>query len=390
VVTRWPGLARLLAWPHRNPIAADAVLIVVAGLALADLVSQSPDEQPWGAVFAVALTLPLTVRRRAPLLVFGWMAMVAVVQCFVVGPVVADAALLVALYSVAAYRDRRLAVSVFAVLEVGIVVAVLAWGPQEGAITAVVFLSGMTTAAFALGRNTRTRQAYLAALEDRAHRAEHARDQQAQLAAAAERTRIAREMHDIVAHNLSVMIALSDGAAFVAYRDPEQTKTAALQVSATGRHALAEMHRLLGVLRDGGGHLARAPQPGIEQLDDLVAQVRAAGLPTSLTMTGEPFPLAPTAQLAVYRLAQEALTNVLKHAVSPDEAWVLLCYRDPVIEIQIDDNGRGSPPTAAVKGHGLAGMAERAALFDGHLEAGPRPGGGWRVRAELSTGRMSE
>jgi signal transduction histidine kinase len=385
----WPGLTRLLAWSQRNPVAADGVLTVVAGLALVELVAQAPDERPWGAVFTAALVLPLAARRRAPLLVFGWMAAVAVVQCFVAKAFIADAALLIALYSVAAHRGRRSALWALAVVELGIVVAVVKWDQNEGRVVAVMFLSGMAVAAFALGRNTRTRQAYLASMEDRARRAEHERDQQAQLAAAAERTRIAREMHDIVAHNLSVMIALSDGAAFAAHRDPEQTETAALQASAIGRQALTEMHRLLGVLRSGGQEPPRVPQPGIEQLDDLVAQLRAAGIPTSLTVTGERFSLSPTAQLAVYRLVQEALTNVLKHAGSPDEVRVLLRYRDPVVEIQIDDNGHDSAPVRAADGHGLNGMAERAAMFDGHVEAGPRPGGGWRVRAELSPGRLS-
>ena len=387
-ITCWPPLARVLAWPHRHPVAADAALTVVAGFALVDLVTLRPDEQLIGALLTATLVLPLVARRYAPTLVFGWMAAVAAVQCFVTRPSAADAALLIALYSVAAYRERRLAVLALAVLEVGVVIAVVTWAPAEGSVVAIVFLSGMATAAFALGRNTRTRKAYLSALEDRARRAEHERDQQVELAAATERTRIAREMHDVVAHNLSVMIALSDGAALAARRDPEQTETAARHASATGRLALAEMHRLLGVLRDGQ-HLPRTPQPGIEQLDDLLAQVRATGLPTTLTVTGRSFPLAPTAQLAAYRLVQEALTNVLKHADSPTGARVLLRYRDPVIEIQIDDDGHRRPSAPATGGHGLTGMAERAAVFDGHVDAGPRVTGGWRVRAELTPGRTS-
>ena len=391
-VTRRPGLARLRAWPHRHPLAVDAVLTAVAALFVlthGDRFEHLPGERPWWVLLAMLLVCPLVWRRRAPLLVFGWIAAVAAVQWFVAGALVADAALLIALYSVAVHSGRKVALFALGVIEFGIAIAVWRWAPPEGMLDAFVFLSGLATAAFVLGRNVRTRRAYLASLEDRARRAEHERDQQAQLAAAAERARIAREMHDIVAHNLSVMIALADGAAFAARGNPGQAEKAARQVSDTGRQALGEMHRLLGVLRRGSQEPPRAPQPGIEQLDELVAQVRAAGLRVSLTVTGTPFPLSPTAELAVYRLVQEALTNVLKHADSPEQAWVRLRYRDPAIEVEVGDNGHGSPITSTVDGHGLSGMAERAAMFDGHVEAGPRPGGGWRVHAELASGRVA-
>ncbi|MTD52967.1 sensor histidine kinase [Amycolatopsis pithecellobii] len=390
-VTRRPGLARLRAWPHRHPVAADAVLTAVAALFVltrGDRFEHLPGERPWWVLLAVLLVVPLVWRRRAPLLVFGWMAAVAAVQWFFARALVADAALLIALYSVAVHCGRKVALWALGVIEFGIAIAILKWAPPAGMLDAFVFLSGLATAAFVLGRNVRTRRAYLASLEDRARRAEHERDQQAQLAAAAERARIAREMHDIVAHNLSVMIALADGAAFAARGNPDEAETAARQVSDTGRQALGEMHRLLGVLR-GGQETPRAPQPGIEQLDELVAQVRAAGLPVSLTVAGPAFPLSPTAQLAVYRLVQEALTNVLKHADSPEQAWVRLRYRDPVVEVEVGDDGHGRPMASAVDGHGLSGMAERAAMFDGQIEAGPRPGGGWRVHAELVSRRVA-
>ncbi|NKQ55989.1 sensor histidine kinase [Amycolatopsis sp. K13G38] len=391
VATRRLGFARIRAWPRAHPQAADALLTFAAALAVVgrgNRFEHFHGEQPWAIVFAVLLVVPLIWRRRAPVLVFGWMALVAGAQWLVARVVVADAALLIALYSVAVLCGRRMAVLALGVLEFGIAIAVLRWAPPEGMFNAFLLLSGSATAAFVLGRNVRTRRAYLASLEDRARRAEHERDQQAQLAAAAERARIAREMHDIVAHNLSVMIALADGAAFSARGKPEQAEAAARQVSATGRQALGEMHRVLGVLR-GGQEPPRAPQPGIEQIDELIAQVRAAGLPVSLTVTGTPFPLSPTAQLAVYRLVQEALTNVLKHAEEPEDAWVRLRYRDPVVEVEVADNGRGRPLAAVSGGHGLAGMAERAAVFDGDVEAGPRPGGGWRVRAQLASARVA-
>jgi signal transduction histidine kinase len=251
-----------------------------------------------------------------------------------------------------------------------------------------VLLSGMVTAAFVLGVNLRTRRALLASLQDRALRAERERDQQSQIAAAKERALIAREMHDIVAHNLSVMIALADGAAFAARTNAVESEAAARHVSATGRQALDEMHRLLSVLRGSGETASLAPQPGIAQIDELVTQVRAAGLPTSWTVDGQPFPLSPTAGLAAYRVVQEALTNVLKHADNPREAKVTLRYADPIVDLEVVDDGRGAPGQVGdAAGHGLSGMRERVGVFGGEVTAGARPGGGWKVHARLDSGR---
>jgi signal transduction histidine kinase len=337
----------------------------------------------------VLLCAPLVLRRRYPVPVFAFQCLVAFGQWLHGSVQVADAALLVGLYTVAAHCPRRWALAAAGALEIGVGLAVLRWWENARGIPTLVLLSGMVTAAFVLGVNLRTRRAYLASLEDRARRAEHERDQQSRIAAAGERARIAREMHDIVAHNLSVMIALADGAAFAARTGSPQAESAARQVSETGRQALAEMHRLLGVLReDTGTDVSRAPQPGIEQLDDLVAQVRAAGLATSLTVSGQPFPLPTTAQLAIYRVVQEALTNVLKHADTPTGVRVLLSYDDPTVRLQIVDDGR-SPGTAVREpsaGHGLAGMRERAAMFGGEVSAGPAPGGGWQVAVRLVLG----
>ncbi|HKS43750.1 MAG TPA: histidine kinase [Amycolatopsis sp.] len=383
---RLAGLNRLRAWSRRHTLVVDAALTVLVLLLTG--VRLGPDQRwPINAVLGILLVVPLALRRRCPLGVFGCVAAIAFAQWLTGRPVLGDLALLVGLYTVAAYCGRTRALIALGVLELGVVLAVIRWSGTEHWLQGFVFLSGMATAAFVLGRNVRTRRAYLASLEDRARRAEHERDQQAQLAAAAERARIAREMHDIVAHNLSVMIALADGAAFAARGNPDDAEAAARQVSATGRQALTEMHRLLGVLRGSDQEAMRVPQPGIEQLDELVAQVRGAGLPTSLTVVGEPFGLPPTAQLAIYRLVQEALTNVLKHADSPSEAKVTLRYRDPVVEIEVADDGRPGPSSAHVAGHGLGGMAERAAMFDGEVSAGPRSGGGWRVLARLAGGQ---
>jgi signal transduction histidine kinase len=387
----WPGVVALRAWWARRPLLSDVAVTLLVLLVLVGFGGHKAAESPsWVVpVAGAALVLPLVLRRRYPLAVFAWMFLVAAAQGLFGRALVTDAALLVALYSVAAHCDRRRALIAFGAVEVGVIVAVLRWGAAASWLTAWLFLSSLALAAFVGGVNMRTRRDYLASLEDRAARAERERDQQSQLAAAAERARIAREMHDIVAHNLSVMIALADGAAFAAERDPATARTAARQVSNTGRQALAEMHRLVGVLRGNGQQLPRAPQPGLDQIDELVAQVRAAGLPTTLTVAGQRFTVPPTAQLAVYRVVQESLTNVLKHAKDPSEARVMLNYAEPAIILRVVDDGRGGPPPVGAGGHGLSGMRERAAVFGGWVQAGPRPVGGWQVRAMLTCGKAA-
>jgi signal transduction histidine kinase len=388
-VGAWPRLAGLRRWSTRHPLLTDAAFMFVPLLLVG---GRANIRQDWvlSYVIVVLLFVPLIWRRRYPLPVFAFLCAVAAAQWTIGSILAADLALLIGLYTVAAHCPRRHALLAAGVLEVGVALAVLRWVPLSIWFEAFVMLSGMAVAAFVLGVNIRTRRDYLASLEDRAVRAERERDQQSQIAAAGERARIAREMHDIVAHNLSVMIALADGAAFAARSGSPQAESAARQVSATGRQALTEMHRLLGVLRDGSGSdgASRAPQPGIEQLDELVAHVRSAGPATALTVTGRPFALPPTAQLAVYRVAQEALTNVLKHAEEPTEVRVRLTYDEPVVRLDVTDDGRApaAPRRGAPTGHGLTGMRERAAVFDGDLTAGPRPNGGWRVSLRLDTG----
>jgi signal transduction histidine kinase len=267
-----------------------------------------------------------------------------------------------------------------AVLEAGVLLAAARWA--HGTFLLVfVFLTGMATAAVVIGVNVRTRRAYLAALEERAAQLERDRDQQGQLAAAAERARIAREMHDIVAHNLSVMVALADGAGFMAASNPARSIGAMAHVSKTGRHALGEMRRLLGVLRDDGA-AALAPQPGLADLDALLERVRAAGLRVTLQVSGRPIALGSGAELTVYRLVQEALTNTLKHAGPDAQATVRLSYEDDGIDVEVADDGSGRTLVSA-GGQGLPGMRERAAVYGGAIEAGPAATGGWRVHTRL-------
>lgn len=284
-----------------------------------------------------------------------------------------------AVYTVARHGPRRHLWPVVAVIEL-LAATVFLWDRPNW--TALGFVTAVLAATVLLGVTVSTRQAYLAGLEERARRLERERDQQAQLAAAAERARIARDMHDIVAHNLAVIVALADGAALTATAAPERAADTMHKVSATGRQALGEMRRLLGVLRDEDA--GRAPQPGLGKLDALVEQVRAAGMRVALTTEGVPGAWGPGAGLAIYRIVQEALTNALKHAGPEASAHVRLRYRDDGADLEISDDGAYRPATSApADGHGLTGMTERAAAYGGHLEAGPRAGGGWRVRVGL-------
>jgi signal transduction histidine kinase len=330
-----------------------------------------------------AVHLPLVWRRRAPVLVFWTVAGLVLLSTVAIGVrvegIYPELVVAVAVYTVARHRPRRHLWPVVAAIEVP-AAAVLLWdGPNW---TALGFVTSGLAATALLGVTVSTRQAYLAELEERARRLERERDQEAQLAVAAERSRIARDMHDIVAHNLAVMVALADGAAVTATAAPERAADTMRKVSETGRQALGEMRRLLGLLRDDA--VGRTPQPRLDDIDALVEQVRGAGLPVTLTTEGVPGDWGTGAELAVYRIVQEALTNALKHAGPDAEAQVRLRYQDDGVDVEVTDNGAHRPavPTASA-GHGLTGMTERAAAYGGRLEAGPRAGGGWRVSARL-------
>ena len=214
------------------------------------------------------------------------------------------------------------------------------------------------------------------------------RDQEMRLAAATERARIARELHDVVAHSLSVVIAQADGGRYAGRTDPEAATGALEAIAATGRQALTDMRSLLGVLREGGGE-EYAPQPDVAAIPALVEDVRGSGLDVDLIVEGEPQPLAAGPQLAAYRIVQESLTNVLKHAGPASRAWVRLQWRPDALELSVLDDGRGASAAMVDSdgdGQGLRGMRERAQLHRGRLEAGPRHGGGFGVHAALPYG----
>ncbi|PJN23094.1 two-component sensor histidine kinase [Kitasatospora sp. CB02891] len=347
------------------------------------------------AALTVALVLPLVWLRRAPGAVFAAVVAAAFVQWWAGVQLPADAALLVALYAVAADAGRRAVFVACAVVEGGALLACLRWATPGAFLAPFAALTAAVVAAAALGVNARTARAFLVASQERAARLEQQRDQQARLAVAEERSRIAREMHDIVTHNLSVMVALTDAALHARDHAPEAAATAMLRASETGRQALVDMRRSLGVLRtdgpgvDGSGTdgpgVERRPLPGIGDLQELTERMCAAGLPTVLDLRGAHDRLPATAQLTVYRLVQEALTNTLKHAPAGARAEVRLQCRARSVTVDVTDNGpRTAPPRPeAASGHGIPGMRERAAAYRGTLRAGPLPGGGWHVHARL-------
>ncbi|HWF14721.1 MAG TPA: histidine kinase [Acidimicrobiales bacterium] len=363
-----------------------------------------------------ALVFPLMFRRRAPMAVFFTIAAVAFVQWFVTGPALADTALLAATYTVAVESAWVFVAVAVAVLEAGVVMATVRWTPTGNDVKSLVFLTGLAIAALLAGVVVRALRSQLDWLAERAARLEIERDQQASLSAAAERARIAREMHDVVSHNIQVMVTLADAAAAAQRTDPARAADTMREVSSTGRQALTDMRRMLGVLREepilgagsagsagSGERAALAPQPGLADLDALVDRVRGTGLGVSVERAGQPFEVSGAAGLTVYRIVQEALTNALKHAEEPATVDVRLDFEDPDISVHVRDDGRtrvaapmavprgtngangngGARANGSGGGHGVAGMAERAAAFGGTLRAGPAATGGWEVAATL-------
>lgn len=374
---------RLPRLSARYPFATGlAICLATAALSIVGLATQHRLDTI-AVVFCGALCSPLLLRRLSPILCFGVIAFVALAQWLLAAPQLADAAVLIALYWVALDGSLIEGALAAGTVELGAIMAAARWSPSEP-LKIWVGLTGLATAAAVLGVSVRQRRALLASLQEKAARLEIERDQEGRLGAAAERARIAREMHDIVAHNLSVMIALADGATYAMDSSPERAAQATQRISATGREALVEMRRLLGVLRDESSGYPLEPQPSLGRLDELLARVHAAGIPVTMDLDGDPHELADGIQLTVFRVAQEALTNTLKHAARPTRAHLALSCRPGQVELEVTDTGNRRPAAGSSGGRGLHGMHERAATYGGKLEAGPRPQGGWRVHLRLN------
>jgi signal transduction histidine kinase len=336
-----------------------------------------------GVLVAVLTAVALPLRRVWPGPVLAWTVLAAaIVAQWPDRGALFPVALGISLYTVAAMTRRAAGVAA-AVLVAGVLLLVVAQDGTRDWGVAISDAAGFAAAVLIIGLYAGTRRAYLAALRDRAQRLEIERDQSSALAAAEERARIAREMHDSVAHHLTVIVALSDGALRAVTRAPADAADAIRDVSHTARQALAETRRLLGVLRAGTGGEAREPLPGLADLDELLGHVRAAGLPVRYELTGTGADLPPDIQLAVFRLVQEALTNTMKHAGLGASAVVRLVIAPAGVRLEVQDDGAGLGTAPGPAGGGLTGMRERINAIGGVLEFGARPSGGWQVTAQL-------
>jgi len=402
-----PPLAPMPAWPpeqlpdeitrglfgrgrrliRTHPLASDTLLAAVllgmcsAWLAWSDFASYR------AAIVQTALISTLIFRRRYPTAVFLAASAIAFAQWLLGVPLLGDVALLVALYTVAAHESRIRALLAAALLEAGAIMAAFRWQLAGTVPRSLLFLSAMVLTALFAGLAVASGSRYLAWMDERARRLETERDQQAVIAAAAERTRIARELHDIVSHSLSVVITLADAAAVVGRSDPARGVEAMTETSEVARRALTDMRAMLGVLRTDETSAGLAPQPGIDDLGALVERIQATGLAVAFSVEGTLFPLSAAAELTVYRIVQEALTNTLRHATA-SHATVTIAYDQPQVRVRVADDGTAKVP-GAHRGHGIDGMRERAALHGGTLRAGPGPDApaGWLVEATLDKPR---
>ncbi|MBD3004456.1 sensor histidine kinase [Streptomyces sp. 5-10] len=392
-------MQRLYEFLRRHPTGVDtfwAVLLVGFGFLWLVEEPVGRDAHIAGVPIALALGTTIALRRRAPekMLVLAILCGLAQMATDI-RPNPTDFAMLVIVYTVAVSSSRPASRFALGVAISASPLGALRWQPtQQGwweDVVSAVFVSIPFVLAWVLGDSIRTRRAYYAQLEERAARLEKEREAQSKVAVAAERARIARELHDVVAHNVSVMVVQADGAAYVLDSSPEQTRQALETISGTGRQALAEMRRLLGVLRTGepGEENTYVPQPDVEQIDELVEQVRGAGLPVDFKVVGSPRQLPSGVELTAYRIVQEALTNTRKHGGPDVGASVRLTYFDDGLGLLVEDDGRGAQHEmyedggADGSGHGLIGMRERVGMVGGTLDAGPRPGGGFRISALL-------
>lgn len=376
-LTRWDRLRRIdyRIWDGSLALALSGGTALVFALRL-----HRPDEPPGvvGLALVVVAALSMAWRRRAPLVVLG-----------IVGAAVSAASLLgywpefvalegIAAYSAAAYRDRARLARVMTPIVVVTSIAIGIGERSERGLNWIAVAADLIVTfgiPVLLGRMTFNRR----------RRAALDRELATREAVAAERGRIARELHDVVAHHMSIMVVQAGAARAVGRSDPAAAAQSLRQIEASGRAGLAEMRRLLEILQANEGQDGRTPQPGLARLGDLVGEMRATGLPVETVVEGEPRALPPGVDLSAYRIVQEALTNALRHGGGA-KARVLVRYEPEALELEIADDGRLPVDVAASGGHGLIGMRERVQLFGGELDTGPRPGGGFLVRARLPCG----
>jgi signal transduction histidine kinase len=389
----WGGITRMVGRLRERVAALPAVAVdtglalVLAGIGVWYLwLLDVPDPDTPGffgpsltsVALALATTLPVALRRRFPMTV---LVIVAVFEILAI-PLIPSTSIgaIIAGYTVATYCPRRKSIGAFTVVLAGFIVALYHFGQSRYVIEYTAIIIG----AWVVGEWQKIRRAYTAELHRRTVQLAQEREQQARLAVAQERVRIARELHDVLAHHVSVMGIQAAAARRIVDHRREDALAALTAIETASRQAIDQLHQLVGLLRrsDETDDRVVAPQPGLEQLPALVAEIREAGLSVELIMEGDQRPLPPTVQLSAYRIIQEALTNTVKHA-GPAQAWVRLRYTDTGLELEVLDDGTGPPPTPRPGGNGLVGMRERVALHGGHLQIGARPEGGFRVHASL-------
>lgn len=412
-----PGpLGRLQRWSRANVLLVDVAWLllwspwtaILTFVGVLSALSVHGDTSVWTVLFSLAMvagfTVPMAFRRTAPDAATVAIAVTHLVQLVALHePTTGQITVPLFLYATARHGNRRLSRLWLALAGIGSVAAGLRWGlgwalpfdPVMAFINAMFITIGcaaISVAAWALGQWGHQREQTLNSLADRAEALERQHEQGLQLVVADERTRLAREMHDVVAHSLSVIVVQSDGAKYLAGTatgDPAerlaQVEKAIQTINTTARNALVETRRMVGVLRAEGEAAELAPAATLNQVEGLVAQLRDAGVPATLTVQGDPAShaaLGSGAEMAAYRVVQESLTNALKHAGPDARIDVALSHSPAGLDIHVVDDGIGTTPSDGL-GHGLVGMRERVSAWGGHVTAGPRPGGGWQVSAHL-------
>jgi signal transduction histidine kinase len=375
-------LGPLRLWLWRHPVVMDWIVAMAVGIPTALHLALMPDPRLELLPLIIAAAGVLLARRRAPLLVLAVVTAIGMVAAVLTGALSGfDFAIAAAAYAVAANRPTRIAwMSLLAVATAVSAAVILRPGGRSGVAELTGFALVVVTAT-AIGTSVHNRRAHVAQLVERGNALARETEQRAQLATAAERSRIAREMHDVVAHSLSVMIALADGAAAAIDRSPAAALTAVGQVADTGRAALADMRRVLAVLSDGDATFS--PPPGGMDLDHLVQTYRATGMPVTLTVSGAPLPADVGLQLAVYRIVQESLTNALRHATDTGPTTVVVARVPGAVRITVSSPiALPALPPSRTGGRGIIGMRERAAIYGGSVDTGAH-GPFWRVRVDL-------
>jgi signal transduction histidine kinase len=374
----------------RDSMALDAAAAAVfAAFAFVDALGAGPRTGPAWANLALGLAVAAAVlgRRRHPLgAAYGFLALLVLSALALTSPEDLSLPLFGLVLFPYAVAGRARGAWAIAWLPCCMAAIVLVSAANDSGLgfSDVAFPAMIAIAAWLAGRGSRGRAELAAELHEAALRAEEEREHEARRAVAAERRRIARELHDVVAHSISVMVVQAGGARRILERDPERAEAAAAQIERTGREALLEMRRLLGVLRGPDQAAELAPSPTFEGLGALVGRARAAGLPVEVDVEGEPRLLPAGVDLTAYRVVQEALTNALQHAPGARTSISVVWHAD-ALELVIADCGPGPAPGRASggPGQGLIGMRERVALYGGDLRTGPRRGGGFEVRVRL-------